>query len=132
MASTKFHVNGHQEVPGGKVDDTDDTLLHAAVRELKEETGLVATRVCGKAAELTFGDGRPGRRRVTWLKLIFHMEVEKMEVILDPVEHQRYLFVTKEEIDHNLVGDVRLTYISEENKRIKLDAFSLLEEASPS
>jgi 8-oxo-dGTP pyrophosphatase MutT (NUDIX family) len=131
MASTKFGANGHQEVPGGKVDDTDKTLLHAAVRELKEETGLVATRVCGKAAEFTFEDGRPGHQPVTWLKLIFHMEVENLEVTLDPVEHQRYLFATKEEIEHDLVGGVTLAYISEENKRIKLDAFSLLKEASP-
>ncbi|KAH3915508.1 hypothetical protein HBI56_149330 [Parastagonospora nodorum] len=120
------------EVPGGKVDDTDETLLHAAVRELKEETGLVATRVCGKAAEFTFEDGKPGRRPVIWLKLIFHMEVEKLDITLDPVEHQRYLFATKEEIEHELVGDVKLAYISEENKRIKLDAFSLLKEANPS
>jgi 8-oxo-dGTP pyrophosphatase MutT (NUDIX family) len=62
-------------VPGGKVDDTDETLLHAAVRELKEETGLTATRVCSKVAEFTFEDARPGKRPVTWLKLIFHVEV---------------------------------------------------------
>jgi 8-oxo-dGTP pyrophosphatase MutT (NUDIX family) len=119
-------------VPGGKVDDTDETLLHAAVRELKEETGLTATRVCSKVAEFTFEDARPGKRPVTWLKLIFHVEVEDLDVSLDPVEHQRYLFATKEEIVTDLVGDVKLAYISQENKRIKLDAFSLQKDATPS
>lgn len=30
----------HWEIPGGKIDDTDDTANHAAIREVQEETGL--------------------------------------------------------------------------------------------
>jgi hypothetical protein len=44
----------------------------------------------------------------------------------------KYLFATKEEIVTDLVGDVKLAYISQENKRIKLDAFSLQKDATPS
>jgi 8-oxo-dGTP pyrophosphatase MutT (NUDIX family) len=101
------------------------------VRELKEETGLTATRVCRKAAQFTFEDSRPGKPSVTWLKVIFEMEVKDFSVTLDPVEHQQFLFATKEEVLNDRVGDVELAYISQENKRIKLDAFSLQEEASP-
>jgi 8-oxo-dGTP pyrophosphatase MutT (NUDIX family) len=125
-------TNEIQEIPGGKVDDTDETLLHAAVRELKEETGLTATRVRQKVADFTFSDGRPGRPPVTWLKLIFEMEVEDMNVFLDPVEHQRYLFASEEEVVNDLVGDVKLVYISPPNKAIKLEAFRLQKEAVPS
>ena len=54
-----------QEIPGGKMDDTDETVLHAAARELREETGLIATRVVRKVAQFTFSD-RPNK---TWLKV---------------------------------------------------------------
>ncbi len=30
----------HWEIPGGKIDDTDETANHAAIREVQEETGL--------------------------------------------------------------------------------------------
>ncbi|KAF1913249.1 NUDIX hydrolase domain-like protein [Ampelomyces quisqualis] len=117
------------EIPGGKIDDTDETLLHAAVRELNEETGLTATRVRRKVADFTFEDGRPGGPTVTWLKLIFEVEVEDLDVTLNPAEHQQYLFASEEEVVSDLVGDTKLVYISPPNKRIKLDAFRLQKEA---
>jgi 8-oxo-dGTP pyrophosphatase MutT (NUDIX family) len=101
------------------------------VRELKEETGLTATRVRSKVAEFTFEDGRPGRPPVTWLKLIFEVEVKDLNITLDPVEHQQYLFASEEEVENDLAGDVKLAYISPPNKRIKLDAFKLQKEAIP-
>jgi 8-oxo-dGTP pyrophosphatase MutT (NUDIX family) len=58
-----------QEIPGGKVDDTDETLLHAAARELKEESGLTATRVVQKVQHFDFTDERPGRPATTWRKV---------------------------------------------------------------
>jgi 8-oxo-dGTP pyrophosphatase MutT (NUDIX family) len=121
-----------QEVPGGKVDDTDETLLHAAVRELKEETGLTATRVRKKVADFTFSDGRPGRPPITWLKLIFEVEVKDTNVTLDPIEHQQYVFASEDEVINDLVGDVKLVYVSPPNKTINLDAFRLQKEAIPS
>lgn len=102
------------------------------MRELKEETGLTATRIRRKVAEFTFEDGRPGRPAITWLKVIFEMEVEEMRIALDPVEHQQYLFASEEEVVNDLVGDVKLVYISPPNKQVKLDAFKLSREAIPS
>jgi ADP-ribose pyrophosphatase YjhB (NUDIX family) len=127
--NSTYGSDDSQEIPGGKVDDTDETLLHAAVRELKEETGLTATRVRRKVAELTFGDGRPGKKPITWLKLIFEMEVKDTNVTLDPVEHQQYLFASGDEVANDLVGNVKLAYISPPNKQVKLDAFRLHNEA---
>jgi ADP-ribose pyrophosphatase YjhB (NUDIX family) len=58
-----------QEIPGGKVDDTDETLLHATARELKEESGLTATRVVQKVQHFDFNDERPGRPATIWRKV---------------------------------------------------------------
>jgi 8-oxo-dGTP pyrophosphatase MutT (NUDIX family) len=103
--------------------------MHAAVRELKEESGLTATRIRRKVAEYSFEDGRPGKPTITWLKLIFEVEVEDTSITLDPMEHQQYLFATAEEVANDLAGNVRLAYISPSNKQIKLDAFRLRKEA---
>jgi 8-oxo-dGTP pyrophosphatase MutT (NUDIX family) len=97
------------------------------VRELKEETGLTATRVIRKVSHFTFADGRP-EKPITWLKLIFEMEVKNMEIALDPVEHQQHLFASEEEVKNDLVGDVKLVYISPPNKDVKLEAFRLRKE----
>jgi 8-oxo-dGTP pyrophosphatase MutT (NUDIX family) len=108
------------------VDDTDETILHAAARELKEEAGLEATGVLRKVSQLTFEDVVPGRPTRQWLKLIFEMKVHSTEhVVLDPVEHQSFLFASEEEVSNDLAGDVNLIYISGPNKAIKLEAFRL-------
>jgi hypothetical protein len=80
--------------------------------------------VIRKVSHFTFADGRR-EKPITWLKLIFEMEVGDLEVALDPVEHQQYLFASEEEIRNDLVGDVKLNYISPPNKDVKLEAFRL-------
>lgn len=126
------YTNDVQEVPGGKVDDTDETILHAAARELKEEAGLDAIRVTRKVMQFTFSDERPGHPAITWLKLIFEMEVrDSSNVVLDPVEHQKFLFASEDEVVHDLVGDVKLVYVSPPNKEVKLEAFRLQRSALP-
>lgn len=51
------------------MENTDETILHAAARELKEETGLTATRVVRKVTQFTFSDGWKDRPTKTWLKV---------------------------------------------------------------
>lgn len=112
------------------MDDTDESILQAAARELKEEAGLEAIRVLRKVTQFTFTDGRPDGPTITWLKLIFEMEVQESDnVVLDPVEHQNFLFASEEEVVNDLVGDVKLAYISPPNKVVKLEAFRLQREA---
>lgn len=62
-------INKKQEIPGGKVDTTDETLLHAVARELKEETGLTAVRVVHKVQQFEFSIQRPGRSPEVWRKV---------------------------------------------------------------
>jgi 8-oxo-dGTP pyrophosphatase MutT (NUDIX family) len=105
--------------------------LQAAARELKEEAGLETTRVLRKVTQFTWTDERPGRPPETWLKVIFEMEVENMnEVVLDPVEHQKFLWASEEEIVNDAVGGVKLSYISPPNKAVKLEAFKMRREGS--
>ena len=126
------------------MDDTDETILHAAARELKEETGLTAIRAVRKVTQITFSTGGGDRER-TWLKvctvqsvrlwtvltafqLIFQFEVDNPDaVVLDPLEHQRFLWASEEEVVNDLVkeGSTSLEYISQENKAVKLEAFRL-------
>lgn len=85
-----------------------------------------------KVTQFTFHDGRPNRP-TTWLKLIFEVHVENLNVILDPVEHQRYLWVAEHEVKDDFVGShTKLEYISPANKDVKLEAFRLRKEALPS
>lgn len=128
------------------MDDTDETILHAAARELKEETGLTATRVVRKVTQFAFSDSRKNRPTKTWLKvrccastaemkhadgrpqLIFQFEVEDADaVVVDPVEHQDYLWASEEEVVNQLVTErsTRLEYMSQESKEVKLEAFRL-------
>ncbi|KAF1960800.1 hypothetical protein CC80DRAFT_438016 [Byssothecium circinans] len=106
------------EIPGGKVDEPDETMMHGAVRELKEEAGLEATRIVRKVGSFRFNS-----RRGRWIKHIFEMEVKNTEVVLDPLEHDDYLWVSEEEVIAERVGDVALKYVSPDNKDIKLEAF---------
>jgi hypothetical protein len=61
------------------------------------------------------------------------MEVEDINAVkMDPVEHQKYVFASKDEVEGDLAGDVKLVYISPPNKVVKLEAFRLRKEGIPS
>ncbi len=61
------------------------------------------------------------------------MEVEQVDnVILDPVEHQDWIFASEDEVINGAVGDMKLVYWDERSKEIKLDAFRFHREAVPS
>ncbi|KAK5659396.1 hypothetical protein OQA88_1489 [Cercophora sp. LCS_1] len=122
------------EVPGGAVDLEDETVLHGAVRELREEGGLVATKITHWIPEQT-GDvegyvftNRAGTK--TFCRFAFGVEVEDWESVkLDPNEHQDYVWASEEEVSEGKVGERELVFTVEETRRLILEGFRLWREA---
>ncbi|KAE8362415.1 hypothetical protein BDV27DRAFT_131510 [Aspergillus caelatus] len=119
------------EVPGGAANDN-ETILDCAVRELREETCLRASAVTAMLGEFEWLDSNsgpsdlPGRGK--WKVFIFRVVVdgsdqEQLEVTIDPKEHKAHLWVTEEEVRSDLCGDVRLEWISLNQKKTILEAF---------
>lgn len=113
------------------MEESDETILHGAVRELKEEAGLEATRIVRKVGEFTFRIPRQTRPDDTWTKHIFEVEVKDLNAIkLDPEEHMDHRWVTEEDIAQEKSGDTPFKYISPDNKVVKLAAFRRRREAA--
>ncbi|GAB1315367.1 hypothetical protein MFIFM68171_05577 [Madurella fahalii] len=92
------------ECPGGCVDLTDPTILHALCREVAEETGLVVSRVAGVLDQVEF-DGREVGWR--WRKITFLAEIDRNgqgvdgvvpTVRLDPGEHCDAVWADEQEV----------------------------------
>ncbi|KAF2091456.1 hypothetical protein K490DRAFT_31235 [Saccharata proteae CBS 121410] len=111
------------EFPGGSVDDTDSTILHAAARELLEETGFLATAITHQVgAGVYFATGR-----AKWLKLSFIVIVRgHIPVKLDPIEHQNFLWATEEEIRRGEVGGLHLDFVSPDQVAVMLEGFRII------
>jgi 8-oxo-dGTP pyrophosphatase MutT (NUDIX family) len=90
--SATDYVPNLWEIPGGSCDH-DESILAGAVRELWEESGLVATKVLRQVGE-SYEWLEEG---TVWCKFSFEVEVEGMEVILDEEEHQAFFWVTEDE-----------------------------------
>ncbi|CAJ0540493.1 Ff.00g075780.m01.CDS01 [Fusarium sp. VM40] len=132
------------EVPGGCVDETDDDLIAAAVRELWEEAGLRANAVkavvgLSPATEPIPDDPLEKDLEVlddmlvfraddgVWGKLTIWVEVESCEEVkIDENEHVEFAWVTEEEALQNEFKDGRkLQFVSEGVKRNVLEGFRL-------
>lgn len=119
------------ETPGGACDTDDKTILHAAARELWEETKLVATSVGPMIGQYTFktGSGKSVR------KLNFVVQVERQndhgdsdfEVRLRLDEHQDFLWATEEEVRLSKVGNVEIQFTKPQQQAVVLDAFAMAE-----
>ncbi|KAJ7211329.1 NUDIX hydrolase domain-like protein [Mycena pura] len=120
-AATERHYPDSYEIPGGKVEAEDETVLHAAVRETFEETGLQVVHFVGEFQPLTYtlerrSDGKP----VTYLQLNFVANTEgPHKVTVNPTEHQAYKWVAEDELE-GLPS-------SEEMKGVIRNAFKYLE-----
>jgi len=114
------------EIPGGSC-DPDESILAGAVRELWEESGLIATGVLRQVGESNewVNEGTVG------CKFSFEVEVEGGEVILDEEEHQAFFWVTEDECRKGeVVRDGKKTEIkwSNESQAVILEGFRLREE----
>lgn len=94
-------------------------MVAGSVRELYEETGLVARNVKREVMERTFEEGK-------WRQGVFEVEVEvkeELDVRLDPKEHVAWMWVTEEEVREGKCGSVVLEYADLEWKEMLLRAF---------
>jgi len=104
---------GFYELPGGHVEDSDKTILDAAVREAVEETGLILSNIVGEISPLEYSVEKilataegavPTAIVRSTIQLNFVAQIvpfgstNAFEVKLNPVEHQNYAWVSKEEL----------------------------------
>ncbi|KAK4221648.1 NUDIX hydrolase domain-like protein [Podospora fimiseda] len=114
------------EAPGGACDDDDESILHAAARELYEEAGLEVEKFEGVVGEqwfFTLDDGKKVCQFTFGAKVKGDNGVTDLKVRLDPKEHQRFLWATAQEVREKKVGEVDLEFTSEVVERNVLAAF---------
>ena len=144
-ASTEYGFPDLWEIPGGSSEPSDPTILHSVAREIFEETGLTVCNFKGLVGEgVEFSTGRFDNVK-KWLKLAFEVEVveipspgnqghrpaesgakssvEDISITLDPEEHQRYAWVTEEDVRRTGPGAYQIT--TEAQREMMLQAFAL-------
>ncbi|KAL8391840.1 hypothetical protein RB595_002155 [Gaeumannomyces hyphopodioides] len=132
--SASDSMPGLWETPGGGVDTDDATVLHAVARELWEEAGLRAKTI--HRVVPCRGDGGdsdaltqvfPTRRGVVVAKFNFVVDVEDDgAVVLDPREHQDFVWATEEECVRGARGEMQLPITTREQREVILNAWRIV------
>ncbi|KAH6640186.1 NUDIX hydrolase domain-like protein [Chaetomium tenue] len=119
------------ECPGGRVDTTDASLLHALCREVREETGLVVRRV-ERVVEVGEFDGGGGER---WRKVTFLVGVEGLRlegglegdgfpvVRLSEEEHVGAVWAAEGEVRAGRVGEREIQFAYDAQRETTLEVF---------
>ncbi len=113
------------EPPGGACDNDDETILHAATRELWEEAGLDAAQIGGLVGDpyfFTLSDGK----KVCQFNFAVHPRTDSpipLAVKLSPEEHQHFVWATESEVKARKADGMDLDFTREEVEHTVLLAF---------
>ena len=116
------------ELPGGRCELHDESVIASATRELWEETGLVANKVMDMVGEYEWLDHGEVWRKITFLMdVMYDNQGNRLpQVNIDPKEQASFIWATEEEVIANKCGGTSLSWTSDEQKQTVLDAFKLL------
>lgn len=93
-------LGGSYELPGGGVDEG-ETISEGAIREVKEETGLIVSKIVAIFEGFDYSTERkPSVRQVNFL-----VEVNPGDVVLDPKEHDDFIWVDQNNISNINMSD---------------------------
>ncbi|KAL8913352.1 MAG: hypothetical protein Q9171_001829 [Xanthocarpia ochracea] len=100
------------EIPGGKVEDSDHTILDTVQREVYEEASLKVKEVLGCVNSFDYciekkTSRKDGGEESVWstsLQLNFICEVAEYGLSVDPEEHSEGKFIS-----HSEIGDLEMT-----------------------
>ncbi|KAL8991333.1 MAG: hypothetical protein Q9169_007896 [Polycauliona sp. 2 TL-2023] len=110
------------EIPGGKMEQSDATILDAVKREVLEEAGMVVEKVIGAVKPFDYSlekkdvDDGGGEVSVwyTSLQLNFVCEVSRYDVTVNPEEHSEARFVNSVEMMKDLEVTEQMRVVVEE------------------
>ncbi|KAK4179109.1 NUDIX hydrolase domain-like protein [Triangularia setosa] len=122
------------ETPGGGVEDSDASIISAAVREVKEETGLavdVEREFLGTVGGL--GEWVEPRTGLLWRKVTFLVRIEGEEgglpeVRLEEREHRDFRWVRAEEVEEVEGEEGGIEFAYGELRRAILEGFGRVRE----
>jgi 8-oxo-dGTP diphosphatase len=94
------YLGGQYELPGGGVDEG-ETITESAIRETKEETGLIVSKVITAFDGFDYTTDRKPRVR----QINFLVETGAGDVRLNPDEHDRFMWADLDTDLTNLMSD---------------------------
>jgi len=123
-------MSSRWEIPGGGCDKEDATILHGVARELWEEAGLTAVSIGPQVGGCQFFFSRSGKLVG---KFNFLVDAEKdaggkLDIKLDPSEHQNYVWAAEEEVKARKVGGIELEFTTKDQEAVVLEAFRVRRE----
>jgi 8-oxo-dGTP pyrophosphatase MutT (NUDIX family) len=111
------------ECPGGGVDQTDATILHAVCREVHEETGLGVTHIADVVDILEF-EGGGSDKGTLWRKITFLVGLDPEdlpEVRLDAEEHVDAVWASEGDVLAGKAEGRDIEFAYDEHKQTILD-----------